>query len=60
VAINQRVAIIGSGLIGRSWAVVFANGGFDVALYDAVAGVADRALSLIAEHELSARSGERR
>lgn len=56
MAINQRVAIIGSGLIGRSWAVVFANGGFDVALYDAVAGVADRALSLIAESfdELSA------
>ena len=36
-----RVAIVGSGLIGRSWAIVFAGGGFDVALYDGVAGVAE-------------------
>ncbi|XP_065534642.1 lambda-crystallin homolog isoform X1 [Lathamus discolor] len=29
-----QVAIIGSGLIGRSWAMVFAAGGFKVKLYD--------------------------
>ena len=29
-----RIAIIGSGLIGRAWATVFASHGFDVALYD--------------------------
>ena len=29
-----KVAIIGAGLIGRSWAVVFARAGMDAALYD--------------------------
>jgi L-gulonate 3-dehydrogenase len=56
VAVNRRVAIIGSGLIGRSWAIVFAGGGFDVALYDAAPGVADQARKLVSEglEELSA------
>jgi L-gulonate 3-dehydrogenase len=49
VAVNRRVAIIGSGLVGRSWAVVFAGGGFDVALYDAAPGVADQAHELVSE-----------
>ena len=44
-----RVAIIGSGLIGRAWAMVFARAGWEAALYDAVEGVADKALSLVAE-----------
>jgi 3-hydroxyacyl-CoA dehydrogenase len=44
-----RVAIIGSGLIGRAWAVVFARAGWDAAMYDAVDGVADKALGLVAE-----------
>jgi len=44
-----RVAIIGSGLIGRAWAMVFARAGWNVAMYDAVGGVADKALSLVAE-----------
>ncbi|PKK27432.1 crystallin, lambda 1, partial [Columba livia] len=30
----SQVAIIGSGLIGRNWAMVFAAGGFKVKLYD--------------------------
>src|SRR4051812_20137217 len=42
-----RVAIVGSGLIGRSWAVVFARGGFDVTLYDAAAGVTEAAHDLV-------------
>jgi L-gulonate 3-dehydrogenase len=48
--------MIGSGLIGRSWAIVFAGGGFDVALYDAAPGVADQARDLVSEglEELSA------
>ena len=56
MAVNRRVAIIGSGLVGRSWAVVFAGGGFEVALYDAAAGVAERARDLVSEglEELSA------
>src|SRR3954447_5032227 len=44
-----RVAIIGSGLIGRAWAMVFARAGWDAAMYDAVEGVAEQALGLIAE-----------
>src|SRR3954469_2692040 len=44
-----RVAIIGSGLIGRAWAMVFARAGWDAAMYDAVDSVADQALGLIAE-----------
>ena len=38
----RRVAIIGSGLIGRAWAMVFARAGWDAALYDAVDGVAEQ------------------
>ncbi|WP_439573878.1 3-hydroxyacyl-CoA dehydrogenase [Phreatobacter sp.] len=37
------IAIVGSGLIGRAWATVFASHGFDVALHDAVPGVAKAA-----------------
>jgi 3-hydroxyacyl-CoA dehydrogenase len=53
---NKRVAIVGSGLIGRSWAVVFAGGGYDVTLYDAKPGVAEAAGALVGEAlaELSA------
>lgn len=29
-----KIAIVGSGLIGRAWATVFASHGFEVALYD--------------------------
>jgi len=38
-----QVAIIGAGLIGRSWAIVFARAGWDVMLYDADLGQAQRA-----------------
>ena len=30
----SKVAIVGSGLIGRSWAVLFSRGGYNVVLYD--------------------------
>ena len=29
-----KVAVIGAGLIGRAWSIVFARAGFDVALWD--------------------------
>jgi L-gulonate 3-dehydrogenase len=35
-----RIAIIGSGLIGRAWATVFASHGFDVAMHDVDPAVA--------------------
>ena len=34
------IAIIGSGMIGQSWAICFARAGFDVKLFDHVAGAA--------------------
>ena len=43
-----RAAMVGAGLIGRSWAIVFASGGWEVALYDASPGVAAKALVLVA------------
>jgi 3-hydroxyacyl-CoA dehydrogenase len=49
VDVRERVAIIGSGLIGRAWAMVFAGGGCDVALFDSGAGVAAEARKLVAE-----------
>jgi len=49
VDVIERVAVIGAGLIGRSWTIVFAAGGCDVALYDSGAGVAEQALPLVAE-----------
>src|SRR5204863_8499624 len=41
----QRVAIIGAGLIGRAWAIVFARAGCDVALYDTDDEIARDALA---------------
>jgi 3-hydroxyacyl-CoA dehydrogenase len=32
---NERIAIVGAGLIGRAWAIVFARAGCSVAVYDA-------------------------
>jgi 3-hydroxyacyl-CoA dehydrogenase len=44
-----RIAVIGAGLIGRSWAIVFARAGWEVALHDAEAGAANRALVMVAD-----------
>lgn len=44
-----RIGIVGSGLIGRAWAIAFARGGCTVKLYDPADGVAEQALPLIAE-----------
>ncbi|MET0538819.1 MAG: 3-hydroxyacyl-CoA dehydrogenase [Xanthobacteraceae bacterium] len=45
MALAQRVAIVGAGLIGRAWAIVFARAGCEVALYDTDAAVARDALA---------------
>lgn len=42
-----RVAVVGCGLLGRSWAIAFARGGFEVALHDAVEGVARAAVDAL-------------
>jgi L-gulonate 3-dehydrogenase len=49
VDVKNRVAIIGAGLIGRSWAIVFAGGAFDVALYDVAPDIAEKAHGLVAQ-----------
>ena len=40
----DKIAIIGCGLIGQGWAAVFAQAGFEVAMYDTSAEAAERAL----------------
>ena len=42
---THRVAMIGSGLIGTGWAVVFARAGWEVALYDLKPGRAEGAVA---------------
>ena len=44
---SRRVAIVGMGLVGRSWAVDFARAGARVALWDAMDGVVETSLSQI-------------
>ena len=44
---EKAVAIVGSGFIGRAWAIVFARAGHPVRLFDAVEGAAGRALAAI-------------
>ena len=44
----MKAAIAGSGLIGRSWAVVFARGGAEVSLWDRDPGQVTRAIETIA------------
>ncbi len=55
----MKVAIIGAGLIGRAWAIVFARGGADVSLFDqnemqcqAALDWVDNALAAMTEFEL--------
>ena len=45
----ERIAIIGTGLIGRSWAMVFARAGPPVRIWDAEPRAASAALDIIAE-----------
>ncbi len=44
-----KAAVIGAGLIGRSWAVVFARAGWQVSLTDSDPAALERALPLIRE-----------
>jgi L-gulonate 3-dehydrogenase len=43
----EKIAIIGAGLIGRAWAMVFARAGHEVALYDADAQALKTNLAVI-------------
>ncbi|MEE7506101.1 3-hydroxyacyl-CoA dehydrogenase [Methylobacterium mesophilicum] len=46
---TESVAIVGAGLIGRAWAMIFARAGWDVRLFDPAAGVAEAAIPACAE-----------
>lgn len=45
----EKIAVIGAGLVGRAWAIVFARAGREVALYDADPGAVERAQPVILE-----------
>ena len=44
-----QVAVVGAGLIGRAWSIVFARAGFDVTLWDKFPQAVPAALDFIAE-----------
>lgn len=44
----MKIAVIGAGLIGQAWAIVFARGGCDVQLWDGDQDALARAMGLIA------------
>jgi 3-hydroxyacyl-CoA dehydrogenase len=46
----RRIGIIGCGLIGRGWAIVFARAGYETLLYDAQGGAVGHALSVIEDN----------
>ena len=46
---NKNAAVVGAGLIGRAWAVVFARAGWHVRLFDAVPSQLATARELIAQ-----------
>ena len=43
----ERIAVVGAGLIGRAWAMVFARAGCSVTMWDKLPGVADAAMEQI-------------
>jgi len=45
---SEKVAIIGSGLVGKSWAMIFASAGYKVTLYDILESQVSAALTNIA------------
>jgi len=61
---KRSIAVVGTGLVGSGWAIVFARAGHPVRLFDSVPGAAERAIEVIkdrlaglAEHGLIASPG---
>jgi L-gulonate 3-dehydrogenase len=53
---GRPVAVLGAGLVGAGWAIVFAQAGLDVRIYDVNPDATEWALSLIAEQLKELRS----
>jgi 3-hydroxyacyl-CoA dehydrogenase len=45
----EKIGIVGMGLIGRAWAIVFARAGHAVAVWDGAAGAVEAALKAVDE-----------
>ncbi len=43
----ERIAVVGAGLIGGAWAIVFARAGHAVRVWDPVAGAAERTMAVV-------------
>jgi len=47
---SDKVAVLGAGLVGSAWAIVFARAGRDVSLFDGEAAQSEQALTRVAEN----------
>lgn len=48
--VNERIGIVGAGLIGRAWAIVFARAGCSVAIFDAQTHALENCSALLQEN----------
>ena len=46
---SNKIAIVGTGLVGRAWSTVFARANYETVMYDPIEGVANHAFELIRE-----------
>ena len=53
-----KIAVIGAGLIGRAWSIVFARAGFEVALWDKFPQAVEGAMGFIADRLPELRQAE--
>ena len=49
---NEKVGIVGSGLIGKSWAMIFASEGFNVVLFDVDQNQVTKAIQVLEEEDV--------
>ena len=49
---NEKIGIVGSGLIGKSWAMIFASEGFNVVLYDVDQNQVSKAINVSNKTEI--------
>ena len=47
---TAKIAIVGTGLVGRAWSIVFARAGHPVSIYDPMEGASETALGLIEQN----------